>query len=136
MNRFSIVSKAAIAATALTFSVLAPAATTSVINTRVDNALTRFYAQGANHRDLAKKASAVLVFPRVTKAGAGVGGEYGEGALEVNGAGASNEQVENVHQHGDKSLTVAARARGQNRTADTRIFSPRRSVQLGLAEVW
>ena len=86
MNRFSIISRAAIAATALSISALAPAATTSVINTRVHGALTRFYAAGSNHRELARKASAVLVFPRVTKAGIGVGGEYGEGALEVNGA--------------------------------------------------
>jgi lipid-binding SYLF domain-containing protein len=86
MNRFSIISKAAVATTALAFSVLAPAATTSEIDTRVGDALTRFYAAGPNHRELARKASAVLVFPRVTKAGVGVGGEYGEGALEVNGA--------------------------------------------------
>jgi len=85
MNRYSLISKSALAATALTFGVLASAATTSEIDTRVDNALTRFYSAGTNHRELAQKASAMLVFPRVTKAGVGVGGSYGEGALEVNG---------------------------------------------------
>ncbi len=85
MNRFSIVTQVAVTAAALTFSVLAPAATTSEINTRVDDALNRFYAQNTNHREMARKASAVLVFPRVTKAGVGIGGEYGEGALEVKG---------------------------------------------------
>jgi lipid-binding SYLF domain-containing protein len=32
-------------------------------------------------RELAPKAHAILVFPKVTKAGLGVGGQYGEGAL-------------------------------------------------------
>ncbi len=85
MNRLTIVIKVAVAATALGAAMVAPAATKSVINTRVDAALNTFYAQGSNHRELASKASAVLVFPRVTKAGVAVGGEYGEGALEVNG---------------------------------------------------
>ena len=85
-NHLSFAIKAAVAATALGAAMVAPAATKSVINTRVDAALNTFYAQGSNHRQLANKAAAVLVFPRVTKAGVGVGGEYGEGALEVNGA--------------------------------------------------
>lgn len=86
MNRLSFAIKAAVAATALGAVMVAPAATKSDINTRVDATLNTFYAQGANHRQLAGKASAILVFPRVTKAGVGVGGEYGEGALNVNGA--------------------------------------------------
>jgi lipid-binding SYLF domain-containing protein len=86
MSRKSIVSKLAVAAAALSFSVLAPAATTSEINTRVDAALVKFYEVGPNHRELAKKAAAMLVFPRITKAGVGVGGSYGEGVLEVNGS--------------------------------------------------
>ena len=32
------------------------------------------------------KAKGVLIFPEVVKAGIGVGGEYGEGALIINGA--------------------------------------------------
>ncbi|MBV6425097.1 MAG: hypothetical protein NAOJABEB_02911 [Steroidobacteraceae bacterium] len=35
--------------------------------------------------ELASKAKGVLIFPRVIKAGFGVGGEYGEGALQVGG---------------------------------------------------
>lgn len=34
---------------------------------------------------LAPKAQAILVFPKVTKAGLGIGGQYGEGALLKNG---------------------------------------------------
>jgi len=36
-------------------------------------------------RELANKALAVLVFPTVVKAGIGIGGEYGEGALHIRG---------------------------------------------------
>jgi len=85
MNRISLVLTGAVAAIAFAFSALAVAASTSEINARVEAALTRFYAQDPNHRELANKASAMLVFPSVTKAGAGVGGEYGEGALQVHG---------------------------------------------------
>jgi lipid-binding SYLF domain-containing protein len=63
----------------------AMAATTADIDAGVAGTLDRFYAQDQTHRDLTQKAAAVLVFPRVTKAGAGVAGEYGEGALQVNG---------------------------------------------------
>jgi len=85
MNRISLVLTGAVAAIAFAFSALAVAASTSEINSRVEAALSRFYAQDPNHRELANKASAMLVFPSVTKAGAGVGGEYGEGALQVHG---------------------------------------------------
>jgi lipid-binding SYLF domain-containing protein len=36
-------------------------------------------------RQLVRKAIGVLVFPRVIKAGMGIGGEYGEGALRIRG---------------------------------------------------
>jgi lipid-binding SYLF domain-containing protein len=85
MNRNSLVLTGAVAVIALAFSALALAASTPEINARVEAALSRFYAQNPNHRELAQKASAMLVFPSITKAGAGVGGEYGEGALEVHG---------------------------------------------------
>ena len=35
--------------------------------------LRSFYAQSATHRDLALKASGVLIFPSITKGGAGAG---------------------------------------------------------------
>jgi lipid-binding SYLF domain-containing protein len=86
MKLHASISKVAIAASvAAAFSVATPAADTPPIDSRVQGALEHFYAQGPANRELASKAAAVLVFPRVTKAGAGVGGEFGEGALEVHG---------------------------------------------------
>lgn len=82
--RHALTSIATLVGAAL-LSAAALAVDTPKIDSRVQNTLQTFYAQGDNHRELAHKAAAVLVFPRVTKAGAAVGGEFGEGALEVHG---------------------------------------------------
>jgi lipid-binding SYLF domain-containing protein len=44
-------------------------------------ALQQLYASVPLAKELGPKAHAVLVFPKVTKAGLGIGGQYGEGAL-------------------------------------------------------
>jgi lipid-binding SYLF domain-containing protein len=61
------------------------AASAVEIDAQVDAALTRFYEEVPAARDLATKAKGILIFPSVVKAGFGVGGEYGEGALRVGG---------------------------------------------------
>ena len=61
------------------------AASAVEIDAEVDAALVRFYEEVPTAKDLAKKAKGVLIFPKVLKAGFGVGGEYGEGALRVGG---------------------------------------------------
>ena len=43
--------------------------------------LQQLYASVPAAKALGEKANAILVFPKVTKAGLGVGGQYGEGAL-------------------------------------------------------
>jgi lipid-binding SYLF domain-containing protein len=68
------------------FSSLAGAAVDpSVVDAGVNSTLQSFYAEKPGNRDLVAKAAGVLVFPRVTKAGLGVGGERGHGALVVDG---------------------------------------------------
>ena len=44
-------------------------------------ALKQLYASVPLAKELGPKAHAILVFPEVTKAGLGIGGQYGEGAL-------------------------------------------------------
>jgi lipid-binding SYLF domain-containing protein len=44
-------------------------------------ALQELYANVPLAKELGPKAHAILVFPKVTKAGLGIGGQYGEGAL-------------------------------------------------------
>ena len=51
----------------------------------VDEALEDFDKQVGGSKEFLKKAKGVLVFPSVVKAGFGIGGEYGEGALRING---------------------------------------------------
>ena len=47
--------------------------------------LDRFFFQYGGARELANSAAGILVFPSVVKAGFGFGGEYGEGALLIQG---------------------------------------------------
>ena len=44
-------------------------------------ALNQLYAKVPKAKELGGKAVAILVFPSITKAGLGIGGQYGEGAL-------------------------------------------------------
>ncbi len=55
------------------------------INIGVDATLEQFKADIKGGKAFLKKAEGVLVFPSVIKAGFVIGGEYGEGALRLNG---------------------------------------------------
>lgn len=55
------------------------------INAGVNATLDRMYRLIPGTRALAAKAAGILVFPTVVKAGMGIGGEYGEGAMRVGG---------------------------------------------------
>ncbi len=61
------------------------AASKQEIDARVRAAMTDLYERAPAARELANKASGVLVFPRTYKVGLGFGGKLGEGALLVNG---------------------------------------------------
>jgi len=68
----------------LTLSTPSFAASASEIDIKVDEALKRFQTEVSGGERFLEKASGVLVFPDVIKAGFGIGGEYGEGALRIN----------------------------------------------------
>ena len=59
--------------------------TANQINTEVDRTLGLFAQQVKGGQQILDSAKAVLVIPNVVKAGLGLGGEYGEGALRVGG---------------------------------------------------
>lgn len=61
------------------------AASAQEIDIRVDAALKRFRDDVGGGAAFLAKAKGVLVFPSVIKAGFGIGGEYGEGALRIGG---------------------------------------------------
>jgi lipid-binding SYLF domain-containing protein len=55
------------------------------IDARVDAAMNYMFANIPGTQELSQKASGILVMPLITKAGFGVGGSYGRGALRING---------------------------------------------------
>jgi lipid-binding SYLF domain-containing protein len=63
----------------------ADAATAREINVSVDATLKYFLKNVKGAKEYLNAAKGVLVFPNVYKAGFGIGGEYGEGALRIGG---------------------------------------------------
>lgn len=55
------------------------------INAEVNNALKLFHQHVKGSKEFLKSAKGVLVIPNMVKAGLGVGGMYGEGALRIGG---------------------------------------------------
>ena len=68
------------------FSAPSWAADKQEIDAYVEEALSEFYQHSPAGKKLAQRAKGILVFPRVYKAGFGIGGEYGEGKLIADGA--------------------------------------------------
>jgi len=65
---------------------VAQAASKQEIDIKVDAALQTFNKEVTGAEQFLKKAKGVLIFPEVIKAGIGIGGEYGEGTLRINGS--------------------------------------------------
>jgi lipid-binding SYLF domain-containing protein len=63
----------------------ARAASAAEIDIEVNAALERFRDEVPGGSAFLRRAEGVLVFPKIIKAGVGIGGEYGEGALRVDG---------------------------------------------------
>jgi lipid-binding SYLF domain-containing protein len=61
------------------------AASREEIDAEVREAIANFHKHTGAGKELARKAAGMLVFPSVIKAGIGIGGEYGEGALLIKG---------------------------------------------------
>lgn len=57
----------------------------AVIDAEVNLAVKQFYKEVKGSKSFLQKVEGYLVFPEVIKAGIGIGGEYGEGALRVKG---------------------------------------------------
>ncbi|MFT4560496.1 MAG: lipid-binding SYLF domain-containing protein [Gammaproteobacteria bacterium] len=61
------------------------AASATEIDIKVDSAVKRFANEVDTGQAFLKAAKGVLIFPNVVKAGFGIGGEYGEGAMRISG---------------------------------------------------
>jgi len=93
MANSRLIAIAGLAAIGLAAAAPSIARTKAEINASADTAVKRFYALNVADRRLVDKAAGVLVFGRVSKGGAGVGGEFGEGVLRVRGADVSYYSV-------------------------------------------
>jgi len=84
MNRMSLTHAAALllsAVMALGLALPAGAQGTAALDASAQRAYGKLVAQVPTARELGKTAVAVLVFPKITKAGFVIGGQYGEGVL-------------------------------------------------------
>ena len=104
----------------------AMAATAAEISRDANAALQQLYASVPAAKALGAKANAILVFPKVTKAGLGVGGQLGDGALLQQGktvgyyntAGASIGLQAGAQQFGYAMFFMNANALAQLNKAD------------------
>jgi lipid-binding SYLF domain-containing protein len=85
MQPRNIFAASSLAVAALLLSAVSFGASRAEIDERVQRTMHQFYELNSQHKDLVARAKGVLVFPRVTKGGAGVAGEFGEGALRIDG---------------------------------------------------
>lgn len=63
----------------------AKAETRAEIDAEIAPSLRRLYLQVPGSEELANKAAGILTFPSVVRAGIGIGGEFGRGALRLGG---------------------------------------------------
>ena len=105
---------------------LAVAAGAAEISRDANASLQQLYAHVPAAKALGSKAQAILVFPKVTKAGLGIGGQFGEGALLKGGkavayyntAGASIGLQAGAQQYGYAMFFMNANALAQLDKAD------------------
>ena len=67
------------------YSMTAQAASRQELDIKVAGAIRQFETEVTGGKEFLARAKGVLVFPEVLKAGFGIGGEYGEGALQIGG---------------------------------------------------
>jgi len=72
-------------AMAITVAGAAEAASKAKIDRRTDNAIAEFTDTISGADAVLAKSAGYLVFPSIKKAGIGIGGEYGQGALRIGG---------------------------------------------------
>jgi len=108
---------------AIAFSSSGLAASAEEIEARPNSALKMFFEKVGPAKELSANAKGILVFPNVINAGFGIGGEYGEGALRINGRTVdySNTAAASIGlQLGAQSKTVIIMFLDQQALADFR----------------
>jgi lipid-binding SYLF domain-containing protein len=70
------------------------AATAQEINSGANQTLEQFRSQVPGAAAILRDAKGILIFPQVIQAGIGIGGEYGEGVLQVGGRNAAYYSIQ------------------------------------------
>src|SRR5262245_18504199 len=76
----------ALAAMVTLYTAPALAASAKEIDQKATTALQKLYASTRKAKELPAKAKGILIFPSIVKGGFLIGGQFGDGALRVNGA--------------------------------------------------
>jgi len=109
-------------------SSLALAGSAKEIDAGVDESLARFEKEVKNGKSFLDSSQGVLVFPKVLKAGLGVGGEYGEGALRVGG--------KTVDYYSTAAASFGLQAGGQVKTIVIVFLQPEALKKFRASEGW
>ncbi len=117
-----------LAAIAMAAAGSAHAASKAKIDARADKALAEFREDVSGANAVLAKASGVLVFPSIKKAGIGIGGEYGEGALRVNG--------QTVSYHSTASASIGFQLGAQARRQIIVFLDPKALEKFRASDGW
>jgi lipid-binding SYLF domain-containing protein len=117
-----------IALAAMTIAGSASAASKTKIDARTDRALAEFREDVSGADAVLAKAAGVLVFPSIKKAGIGIGGEYGQGALRVNGR--------TVSYHSTASASIGFQLGAQARRQIIVFLDPKALEKFRLSDGW
>ncbi len=115
-------------AVAMAATGVAQAASKAKIDARTDKALAEFREDVGGADAVLAKAAGVLVFPSIKKAGIGIGGEYGEGALRVNG--------QTVSYHSTASASIGFQLGAQARRQIIVFLDPQALEKFRLSDGW
>lgn len=106
----------------------ATAASRTELDALVNGAIERLHQEVPSGAELARKASGMLVFPRVYKAGFGFGGTLGEGALVVGG--------KTVQYYRTAGVSFGFQIGGQARTEVVLFMTPDALAEFRASEGW
>jgi lipid-binding SYLF domain-containing protein len=84
-RRSLVIAPAVLLAASLIDTPAARAATAREIDSDANRSLRTLYATQPKARDLSRRARAILIFPKIIKAGLLIGGQSGDGCLRVGG---------------------------------------------------
>ncbi|MCP3669649.1 MAG: hypothetical protein GY814_04320 [Gammaproteobacteria bacterium] len=121
MRRVVLGAFSAMLVATLLFPVVGLAASAGEIDIKVDDAIKRFYKEVGGARRFVNGSVGMLVFPSVIKAGFGIGGEYGEGALRVQG--------ETQGYYSTAAASIGFQAGAQSKTV-IMVFMTRRALDV------